>query len=1025
MHKTQIKDAVRNINKKIVSFLSICLIVALGVGGYLTTNYIHNSMVRQAEDFYRAQNFSDFKLMSSLGFSQAEIDQLKKVQGVTDAEGAQIMAGSLSIGSQGREVEIITLTERVSVPKLLKGSLPEKAEECLISQGLSENLKLKIGDHFKLAVNAEGIDPGVLKINEFTVSGIMYHPEYIRSSQEYPVAVKADAFDSEALGDAFLNVLVKGDSRLDSNIFDKSFMDTAAPIRDGLEKATADLEKDQTQRAQDLANQKIDEEWEKAEAELTAAEEEINSKEAELESALASAKKEIANGTSQLNSAAAQLKSKEQELNYAAANVEKAKAELPAAESAANAMSAEDLAAYFNAGGAFIKQYGQSLNPYISQSELAGIAASSAKMAEEGNAAGAVSNASTYVRNKLSAAENQIYNGRQQIKNGWAQYNSGLKQLQQAEAELASKEAEGREQIKQAREELSTKTAEAKSKVEDARKEAEELESKIVILDRLANGPFLDIYSTINSIKAVGPAFGLLFLIVGAMVTFSTLVIIIDEQKKLVGTTKAFGFHNNEILGKYMLFGLAAAVIGVMAGILLGILLSRVGLHAILGTHIYIFDTPPTKITPLPTLLISIGAIILVIIVTFLSCTDLLKSPASLLMQGDTIKSKRLRENAGQAKSRRGSLMSRLILMNMRKERARVIVFIAIIAGSCILIGTGFTLKFAIDDMPDRQLQDVIAYDLRVDIGSNVSDEERAAIEAKLNEQDVSFVKAAFEDHLYRINDREEALQVLALDPKDISSVYTLKDPDTGEKVKVPDDGILIQRRMHEYHNVNKGDSMKLYDDQIFLHDATVKGIVQNYFGRTIITSRTGYEKIFGKQPEDSALYITLGSADGDALIKELSSVSDDLSYEYSDEFVQKFESLSRMIDIVVVMLTAIAILMSFLILLNLTNIFVSRRKREIIIMRVNGFRHKEALKYLTHETIFNTVIGLAVGVLIGCLSGGFMVGLVESQDIQFARSINPLSWIFATAIEAVFALVVSWLAFRKVKHFKLKEIAE
>ena len=119
--------------------------------------------------------------------------------------------------------------------------------------------------------------------------------------------------------------------------------------------------------------------------------------------------------------------------------------------------------------------------------------------------------------------------------------------------------------------------------VKDAQNAAEELESKIVILDRLANGPFLDIYSTINSIKAVGPAFGLLFLIVGAMVTFSTLVIIIDEQKKLVGTTKAFGFHNNEILGKYMIFGLAAAVIGVMAGILLGILLSRVGLHAILG----------------------------------------------------------------------------------------------------------------------------------------------------------------------------------------------------------------------------------------------------------------------------------------------------------------------------------------------------------------------------------------------------------------------------------------------------------
>ncbi len=1025
MQKTQIKDAVRNIRKKIISFLSICLIVMLGVGGYLTTGYIYNSMVRQTEDYYKAQHFSDFRLTSSLGFSQDEIDEVKSVKGISDAEGVQIMTGSLNFDSDAREVEVITMTERVSVPKLIKGKLPEKPEECLISKSLANKMKLGIGDHFNLSINTEGIDPAVLKVNEFTVTGIMYHPEYVRTSPECPVAIQPAAFDSEKLGDAFLNVLVKGGKALDKDMFDKSYADAAASVRKELEKATSDIEAEQTQRVRDEANKKIDEEWEKAEAELTAAEEEINAKEAELEDALTKAKSEIANGYNQLSASAAQLKAGERELNNKTAMLANAKNSVASYDSNVSSMSEEQLAEYFNSSGPFIAQYAKAFGAYVNQAEVAGIAASCAQMAEDGNSAGAISTARSYINNKIAAAESDVYAARQKINNGWAQYNSGKQKLQQAESELASKEAEGRSQIKEAREELSSKTEEAKSKTEEARKEANEIESKLVILDRPANESYLDIYSTMNSIKAVGPAFGILFLIVGAMVTFSTLVIIIDEQKKLVGTTKAFGFHGNEILGKYLIFGISAAVIGVLAGVLLGIFLSRVGLHAILGTNIYIFDVPPTKITPLPTLLISIGAVILVIIVTMFACTDLLKSPASLLMQGDTVKSKKQRENAGLAKHHSGSLLSALILRNMRKERARVIMFIAIIAGSCILIGTGFTLKFAIDKMPGKQMQDVIAYDLRVDLGPNVSDEDRAAIESKLNEKNVSFVNTCLENHLYRIKGREEALQILALDAKDTDKVYKLTDPDTGKQVALPDDGILIQRRLHEYHDINKGDTMSLYDDEIFLHKTTVKGIVQNYFGRTVITSRAGYENIFGKQPKDNTLYLSLGKADGDALIEELSDMSGDLTFEYSDEFVTKFESLSRMIDIVVVMLTSIAILMSFLILLNLTNIFVSRRKKEIIIMRVNGFRHKEALQYLTHETIFNTVIGLVIGVLIGCLSGGFMVSLVESQDIQFAREINPMSWVLAVAIEALFAVVVSWISFRKVKDFNLKEIAE
>jgi putative ABC transport system permease protein len=125
MKKTQRKDALRNIRKRIVSFLSICLVIALGFGVLFTTRYTGAGLDREYNKYFRNHNFKDFELVSSLGVSDENIDSIMQVQGVTDAEGAIVVNGIVTHGKQRKSAVICSVTDKVSVPEAIEGRLPE------------------------------------------------------------------------------------------------------------------------------------------------------------------------------------------------------------------------------------------------------------------------------------------------------------------------------------------------------------------------------------------------------------------------------------------------------------------------------------------------------------------------------------------------------------------------------------------------------------------------------------------------------------------------------------------------------------------------------------------------------------------------------------------------------------------------------------------------------------------------------------------------------------------------------------
>jgi ABC-type antimicrobial peptide transport system permease subunit len=92
--------------------------------------------------------------------------------------------------------------------------------------------------------------------------------------------------------------------------------------------------------------------------------------------------------------------------------------------------------------------------------------------------------------------------------------------------------------------------------------------------------------------------------------------------------------------------------------------------------------------------------------------------------------------------------------------------------------------------------------------------------------------------------------------------------------------------------------------------------------------------------------------------------------------------------------------------------------------MRINGFTVKELIGYLLRETAVTTVIGILLGVALGCGIGYYIVRSVELPYTQFDRSICVPAWLYAAGITALFAVVINAIALMKVKKLKLTDLS-
>ncbi len=1113
MKKTQLTDALRNIRKRIVSYLSICLVVMLGVGAFLCTRYMETGIIREAAGYYRDRNFKDFELISSLGASDKSIEAIKAVDGVVDAEGVMEYEGSLQKGEFKKNVTVLSRTDRVSVPQLIDGRLPSASNECAIGEDFSEESGIKTGDTVTIYLTSSG-DDDPLHGHQYTVSGLIKHPDYVHRKLTSTVILPVSAFDMSVTDDAYMRVFVRANDVALDDTFTQTYFDETAGTKKALEDLTEKLSTDRAGEVRVEAYSKIDEEWEKALAELEDAENDIADSEAELASKLKSGRKELKDAEKTLASELAEANRKIRKGELTIKNYEKklakAKAELKEYRAAYN--EAKELKDLFKDEDNWVEGALEDVNTLLAYQEDPAAhpevdqraveldlaqklidqkdniqalidysktdeAMEDAKKLEDltgkpvvlyvkllrltdadkllSSATNVMENEDAHfskeeleimkevfeailqVRSEFDDAEKTLDDSEKQISKGAAtlkqkkgelkaakrqlnaEKNSAEKKIRDGWSKYYSMKASYESKLEEAKALLAENREEAEKKLAEAKADVGEIDCDWIVLDRNANAGYVDVKVQLDSLRSTGMVFGVLFILITALVCFSTLTIIIEEQKKLIGTVKAFGFHKSEVLNKYLIFGLSAGILGDILAVFTGYCLSEIVQTVYSASNLYQYGRPASIMRPVPTILISLAMLLVCAVASILACSEVLRRPASALMSGQSLrKSTRKTVSSG----RKGSLYSKLILRNIRDDKARVIVSTAIVAFCCMLIGVGLSFKLATTGMLAKQEGDINRFDIRMDMGSSVTDEQRAEMIALLDAKGVDHTEAVYQSCLFNTGSTITGMTMLAGDPDVLNKYFGMDSTDI--RSELTSDGVIIPVRMSENYGYTAGDTVSVLDSAMQKHDAPVTGTYTCYFGRTVVTTPEGYRKIFEDEFDPNSSFMHLNGADAQALKKELLAINDDISFEGKSDFRTSFESVGALYNIIVYVTMGVALFMSFMILTNLANIFLTRKKNELIVMRVNGFSVKQTKGYLTREAVLTTVVGLAVGVLVGSLLTPYAVRILEPADLQFDRSYHSISWIIAGGIEGLFALIIYSTVFRRVKHFNLKDIA-
>ena len=539
-------------------------------------------------------------------------------------------------------------------------------------------------------------------------------------------------------------------------------------------------------------------------------------------------------------------------------------------------------------------------------------------------------------------------------------------------------------------------------------------EPGFLISDRNAKESFLALNMIVSALNGLAIIFIVLFLIVGIVVVFSTVTVIINNQKKLLGFMKAYGFENNEILLRNLVFSESAVLFGLICAAGLGYGIQFIVRYALEIMFVkipdpFIFEIRPFLILCLIELILGVAATI------FAVRKNISQFSAVELMNWSGYApgvQKSSQKHAG------GSLYSRLILRNMTGDLARVITSVVVIAGCTLMNSLSLTLNRALLTSPDKAREDVTRYDLEISLPDNGNIEE--AEEALDEYEDITRVSITKKQTYYRFGDHEEAVTLIVADNHVFNDFMILNSPDGKDTMKPNSKGILVQNKISERIGLKEGDKIDIFDDQMTARQVRVRNIFLNYQGRLMIMTGRTYEEIFGTPAEENTVLVRLNGTNIDEVISDLNKRFPDASVSRTDHLPG---SIERPFTALVLVMIVLSLVMSIFVLLNLVNIFVHRRQKELIVMAINGFSYHQQIRYLLMEAMLTVFLGVLLGVAVsaGLTRTGVMI--VESTDMMNIRAINWKAQAIGALIEALFALLIYLFAFRHVKKLKLTDI--
>lgn len=176
-----ITSTFREIKNSLGRYLAILTIIALGVGFFAGLRICRPMLVDSADDYFRRQNFYDYRVISTIGFSEDNVLNMAEQEPVLAAEGGCYEDVLVRIGGNDLVFKAHSITENVNALRLVAGRMPETDSECVLDADAWDETML--GRTISLSDTNSQDTLDQFSRREFTVVGLATSPLYINQDR--------------------------------------------------------------------------------------------------------------------------------------------------------------------------------------------------------------------------------------------------------------------------------------------------------------------------------------------------------------------------------------------------------------------------------------------------------------------------------------------------------------------------------------------------------------------------------------------------------------------------------------------------------------------------------------------------------------------------------------------------------------------------------------------------------------------------------------------------------------------------
>lgn len=715
-------------------------------------------------------------------------------------------------------------------------------------------------------------------------------------------------------------------------------------------------------------------------------------------------------------------------LDEAAEQIRQAEEQIAGLETAGMTEQAEQLKAALAPKQA---EYEASLAEYQEQAAL--LDDSDQRLAE-GQAA--LDAAKAAAETQFGDAERQLAEKEQQLQTAAAETKKGRAELEQTAAKLADAGREladakrnlanGEQAYAEAREKADTEFADAERKLADGEQALADIGlPDWYVLDRHTNVSYVSFEGNCSKVEAIAVVFPVFFFLVAALVALTTLTRMVEEERGLIGTMKALGYSRGAIAWKYILYAGSATVAGCAFGLIVGMQVFPI---VIWGGYGILYILPPllTPFNPLYASVAAAAAIACTMLATAGACWGTLREcPARLMLPKAPKAGKRILLERISFLWSRLSFTHKVTARNLIRYKKRFFMTVIGIAGCTALLVTGFGLRDSIGEITEKQFGELYQYNVTIGLkgADALTDDAVASIVAdKTLLEDALAVSQESGEVAYR----DETVNVSLYVPEKaerLPSFIHLRNRKSGETVALPEDAALLTEKAADTLGLSIGDTVTVKNADGREAAVRIGGIVENYVQGFLYMTPGQYEKSFGSAPEYTALAAKLAEgASQNALSEPLLKTGLVSAVSFTDNVRESFADVVGSIDYIVMVLIVCAGLLAFVVLYNLTNINITERQKEIATIKVLGFYDGEVAAYIYRETAVLSLIGTAVGLVLGVFLHAFVVRTAEVDMVMFGRSIHAMSFVFSALLTLFFSLLVNLVMNRKLRAIDMVE---